>query len=82
MMSTSRRNRHPEHLPNAALSFVGLVACTVLGGELLADILEDEDNFPQVPQHLKPFAALVFIAFAAFEANKVRSRLTRAWGSK
>lgn len=53
-----------------------------MGGELLADILEDEDNFPQIPEMLKPFAALVFVAFAAFEANKVRSRLTRAWGTK
>jgi len=77
-----KRKRHPEHLPNAALSFIGLVACTIMGGELLADILEDEDNFPQVPELVKPFAALVFIAFAALEANKVRSRLTRAWGSK
>lgn len=71
-----------QHLTNAAISFVGLVTCTVIGGELLSDILNDEDNFPQVPELLKPFAALVFVTFAALEANKVRSRLTRAWGTR
>lgn len=81
-MRIHTQRQRPEHLLNAAVSFVGLVACTVIGGELLSDILEDEDNFPQVPEMLKPFAALVFIAFAALEANKVRSRLTRAWGSR
>jgi predicted nucleic acid-binding protein len=77
-----KHQRQPEHLPNAALSFIGLVACTVMGGELLSDILEDEDNFPQVPELLKPIAALVFVTFAALEANKVRSRLTKAWGGE
>lgn len=76
----SRQRRRPEHLANAALSFVGLVACAVMGGELLADVLGDEDNFPQVPKMLKPVAALVFISFASFEANKVRYRLAGAFG--
>lgn len=76
------RQRHPDHLPNAALSFVGLVACTVIGGELLSDLVHDEDNFPQVPDMAKALAAVVFMWFAALEANKVRSRLTKAWGGE
>jgi len=77
-----KRRRHPEHLPNAAISFVGLVTCTVIGGELLSDIAHDEENFPQVPDLAKIPAIVVFMWFAALEANKVRSRLTKAWGGE
>ena len=76
----SKRERHPEHLLNAVISFVGMTACAVIGGELLSDILKDEDNFPQVPDNVKPIAALVFVTFTALEANKVRYRLTKAFG--
>lgn len=74
--------KEPAHLVNAGLSLVGLVACTVLGGELMSDIVHDEENFPQVPDWAKIPAAVVFMYFAALEANKVRSRLTRARGFK
>ena len=76
----SKREKHPEHLLNAGISFVGMVACAVIGGELLSDILKDEKNFPQVPDNIKPIAALVFVTFTALEANKVRYRLTKAFG--
>lgn len=75
-----RRKSHPEHLLNATISFIGMVACAVIGGELLSDILKEEDSFPQIPQDLKPLAALVFVTFTALEANKVRYRLTKAFG--
>ena len=74
--------RKPAHLVNAGLSFVGLVACTVIGGELLSDVVHDEENFPQVPGWAKAPAIVVFMLFAAIEANKVRNRLTKARGFK
>lgn len=74
--------KEPAHLVNAGLSFVGLVACSVLGGELLSDLVHDEANFPTVPEPVKALAVGVFMYFAALEANKVRSRLTRARGFK
>ena len=77
---------HPKHLTNAGLSFIGLVTCTVIGGELISDIVHDDDdnekNFVQIPDWAKLPAILVFMTFAALEANKVRSRLTRARGFK
>lgn len=81
-MDKRDRDRHPGHLVNAGISFIGLVTCTVIAGELMADILRDEENFPDIPDVLKVFAIAVFLGFAAFEANKVRSRLTRARGWK
>jgi len=75
-----KRERHPEHLLNAGISFVGMAACAVIGGELLSDILREEDNFPQIPDNIKPIAALVFVTFTALEANKVRYRLTKTFG--
>ncbi|KKM05340.1 hypothetical protein LCGC14_1755120 [marine sediment metagenome] len=75
-----RRERHLEHLLNAVISLTGMTACAVIGGELLSDILREEDNFPQVPDSIKPLAALVFVTFTALEANKVRYRLTKAFG--
>ncbi len=77
----AKSSRHPEHLVNAAISFVGLVTCTVIGGELISDVTNGEDNFPQIPDWAKLPAVLVFLSFAALEANKVRSRLTRARGA-
>ena len=83
---SKRRERDPGHLVNAGLSFIGLVTCTVIGGELISDIVHDDDsteeNFVQVPKLLKIPAIVVFMAFAALEANKVRNRLTRARGFK
>ncbi len=76
----SKRERHPEHLLNATISFVGMVACAVIGGELISDMVGNEKNFPQVPKEIKPLAALVFVTFTALEANKVRYRLTKAFG--
>lgn len=76
------RDRHPGHLVNAGISFIGLVTCTVMAGELMGDIMRDEDNFPDIPDLAKPFCVVVFLGFAALEANKVRSRLTRARGFK
>ncbi len=75
-----KRSRHPGHLVNAGISFVGLVTCTVIGGELISDVTNGEENFPQVSDWLKLPAVLVFLGFAALEANKVRARLTRARG--
>jgi len=80
-----QRERDPGHLVNAGLSFIGLVTCAVIGGELISDIVHDEDdekNFVQIPDWAKLPAILVFMTFAALEANKVRSRLTRARGFK
>ena len=76
------KTRHPEHLLNALISFIGLTTMTVMAGELMADIIEDEENFPQIPDMAKPLAVVVFLGFAALEANKVRARLTRARGFK
>ncbi len=76
----AKRDRHPRHLVNAGVSFIGLVTMTVMAGELMADITRDEENFPDVPGALKPVAVAVFLGFAALEANKVRTRLTRARG--
>lgn len=75
-----RRKRHPEHLLNAGISFVGMVACAIIGGELISDMMGTERNFPQVPKAAKPLAALLFVIFTALEANKVRFRLTKAFG--
>ena len=61
-------------------SFIGLITCAVMAGELAADCTQDEENFPDIPNAAKLPLALVFLAFAALEANKVRSRLTRARG--
>ena len=74
------RDRHPGHLVNAGISFIGLVTCTIIGGELISDVVNGEENFPRVPEALKVPAILVFLGFAALEANKVRARLTRARG--
>ena len=76
----SKRERHPEHLLNAVISFVGMTACAVIGGELISDMMGTEKNFPQIPKKIKPLAALVFVVFTALEANKVRYRLTKAFG--
>lgn len=78
--------KDPAHLVNAGLSFIGLVTCAVIGGELISDVVQDDDereeNFMQIPVPLKIPSIVVFIVFAALEANKVRSRLTRARGFK
>ena len=52
-----------------SISFVALVTCTIIGGELISDVVNGEDNFPQVPEALKVPAILVFMGFAALEAN-------------
>ena len=74
--------KDPAHLVNAGFSFVGLIACAIIGGELLSDVVHDEDNFPQVPDWMKIPAIVMFMGFAALEASKVRSRLTKARGFK
>ena len=72
--------REPAHLVNAGISFIGLVTCAVIGGELISDLTTGERNFPQVPTAAKVPALAVFCVFAAMEANKVRHRLTLARG--
>lgn len=54
----------------------------IMAGELMADVMRDEENFSDVPDMFKPIAVVVFLGFAALEANKVRNRLTRARGFK
>ena len=76
----NKREKHPEHLLNAGISFVGMVACAIIGGELISDMVGTEKNFPQIPKEAKPLAALIFVIFTALEANKVRYRLTKAFG--
>ncbi len=78
----AKSSRRPEHLVNAGISFVGLVTCTVIGGELVSDITNGEENFPQIPDGAKLPAVVVFLLFAALEANKVRARLTQARGGR
>jgi hypothetical protein len=76
----ARPAKNPGHLLNAGLSFIGLVTCAVIGGELISDIRGEEECFPQVPKVVKYPALVVFCIFTAMEANKVRDRLTRARG--
>ncbi len=75
-----RQEADPRHLVNALISFIAMVACVIIAGELFDDVLSDNENFAEVPGALKVFALLVFLTFATLEGNKVRSRLTRARG--
>ena len=72
--------KNPGHLLNAGVSFIGLVTCAVIGGELISDLRGEEKCFPQVPVVVKAPALVVFCLFTAMEANKVRYRLPRARG--
>ncbi|KKK96950.1 hypothetical protein LCGC14_2657650 [marine sediment metagenome] len=75
-----RQEADPRHLVNALISFIAMVSCVIIAGELFDDVLNDDENFDSVPDPLKALALFVFLAFATMEGNKVRSRLTRARG--
>jgi hypothetical protein len=66
----------------AMISFIGLSTCTVIAGELLADVLWDTSHFPQIPAALKPLAIVVFLGFAGLEASKVRARMAHIQGRR